>query len=191
MSLAKPVDANDHVLGPADAPVTLVEYGDFQCPHCRAAHFYLKNVLAEMGDDLRFVFRNMPLTQVHPMAQLAAEAAEAAGAQGKFWPMHDAIYENQDMLSPALLTRLAQRIGLDMQRFTDDIDNHRFLPKVKEDFMSAVRSGAAGTPSFFINGEQYEGGYDDESLIEALRFAAQARVPHRAKGQHAPRPGAR
>jgi protein-disulfide isomerase len=190
MSLAKPVDETDHVLGPADAPVTLVEYGDFQCPHCRAAHFYLKNVLATMGDDLRFVFRHMPLTQVHPMAQPAAEAAEAAGAQGKFWPMHDLIYENQDLLSPALLTRLGQRLGLDMQRFIDDVASHRFLPKVKEDFMSAVRSGAAGTPSFFINGEPYEGGFDDESLIEAVRFAARARGPHVTKGHHAPRPRA-
>jgi protein-disulfide isomerase len=190
MSLAKPVDAHDHVLGPEDAPVTLVEYGDFQCPHCRTAHFYLKNVLATLGDDMRFVFRNMPLTQVHPMAQPAAEVAEAAGAQGKFWPMHDLIYENQDLLSPALLTRLGQRLGLDMQRFTDDVESHRFLPKVKEDFMSAVRSGAAGTPSFFINGEPYEGGFDDESLIDALRFAAQARAPHVTKGHHAPRPRA-
>jgi protein-disulfide isomerase len=190
MSLAKPIGETDHVLGPADAPVTLVEYGDFQCPHCRAAHFYLKNVLATMGDDMRFVFRHMPLTQVHPMAQPAAEAAEAAGAQGKFWPMHDLIYENQDLLSPALLTRLGQRLGLDMQRFSDDVASHRFLPKVKEDFMSAVRSGAAGTPSFFINGEPYEGGFDDESLIDALRFAAQARAPQPTKGHHAPRPRA-
>jgi protein-disulfide isomerase len=190
MSLAKPVDQTDHVLGPEDAPVTLVEYGDFQCPHCRAAHFYLKNVLATMGDDMRFVFRHMPLAQIHPMAQPAAEAAEAAGAQGKFWPMHDSIYENQDLLSPALLTRLGQRLGLDMQRFVDDVNSHRFLPKVKEDFMSAVRSGAAGTPTFFINGEQYEGSYDDEALIEALRFAAQARAPHVTKGHHAPRPRA-
>jgi protein-disulfide isomerase len=190
MSLAKPIDETDHVLGPADAPVTLVEYGDFQCPHCRAAHFYLKNVAATMGDDMRFVFRHMPLTQVHPMAQPAAEAAEAAGAQGKFWPMHDLIYENQDLLSPALLTRLGQRLGLDMQRFTDDVASHRFLPKVKEDFMSAVRSGAAGTPSFFINGEPYEAGFDDESLIDALRFAAQARAPRPTKRHHAPRPRA-
>jgi protein-disulfide isomerase len=190
VSLAKPVDEHDHVLGPDDAPVTLVEYGDYQCPHCRAAHFYLKNVLATVGDDLRFVFRNMPLSQVHPMAQLAAEAAEAAGAQGKFWPMHDAIYENQDLLSPALLTRLGQRLGLDMQRFTDDVESHRFLSKVREDFMSAVRSGAAGTPSFFINGEPYEGSFDDESLIDALRFAAQARAAHARKGHHAPRPRA-
>jgi protein-disulfide isomerase len=190
MSLAKPVDQTDHVLGPEDAPVTLVEYGDFQCPHCRAAHFYLKNVLAAMGDDMRFVFRHMPLTQVHPLAQPAAETAEAAGAQGKFWPMHDAIYENQDLLSAALLTRLGQRLGLDMQRFTDDVASHRLLPKVKENFMSAVRSGAAGTPSFFINGEPYEGSYDDEALIEALRFAAQARAPHVTKGHHTPRPRA-
>ncbi|QOL50284.1 DsbA family protein [Massilia litorea] len=190
MSLTKQIDETDHVLGPADAPVTLVEYGDFQCPHCRAAHFYLKNVLATMGEDMRFVFRHMPLTQVHPMAQAAAEAAEAADAQGKFWPMHDLIYENQDLLSPALLTRLGQRLGLDMQRFTDDVVSHRFLSKVKEDFMGAVRSGAAGTPSFFINGEPYEGGFDDESLIDALRFAAQVRAPHPSRGQHAPRPRA-
>lgn len=190
MSLAKPVDRSDHFLGPADAPATLVEYGDFQCPHCRAAHFYLKNMLATMGDDLRFVFRHMPLSQIHPMAHMAAEAAEAAGAQGKFWPMHDAIYENQDLLGPPLLARLGQRLGLDMQRFTDDLQAHRFLPKVKEDFMSAVRSGAAGTPSFFINGEPYEGSYDDEALIAALRFAAQAGASHVARGSHAPRPRA-
>jgi protein-disulfide isomerase len=190
VSLAKPVDQNDHVLGPIDAPVTLVEYGDFQCPHCRAAHFYLKNVLATMGDGVRFVFRHMPLTQVHPMAQPAAEAAEAAGAQGKFWPMHDLIYENQDLLSPALLARLGQRLGLDMQRFIDGLQSHQFLPKVKDDFMSAVRSGAAGTPSFFINGEPYEGSFDDEALIEALRFAAQAGAAHATKARHAARPRA-
>jgi len=106
MRLAKPIDETDHVLGLAEAPVALVEYGDFQCPHCRAAHFYLRNVLETMGDDMCFVFRHMPLTQIHPMAQLAAEAAEAAGAQGQFWPMHDLIYEHQDLLNPALLTRL-------------------------------------------------------------------------------------
>lgn len=190
MSLAKPVDQTDHVLGPDDAPVRLVEYGDFQCPHCRAAHFYLKNVLATMGDEVRFVFRHMPLTQIHPMAQAAAEAAEAAGAQGRFWPMHDAIYENQDLLGPQLLARLGQRLGLDMQRFSDDMQSHRCLPKVKEDFMSAVRSGAAGTPSYFINGEPYEGSYDDEALIEALRFAAQAHAPHATRPQHGARPRA-
>jgi protein-disulfide isomerase len=104
--------------------------------------------------------------------------------------MHDLIYENQDLLSPALLTRLGQRLKLDMQGFIDDVESHRFLPKVKEDFMSAVRSGAAGTPSFFINGEPYEGSFDDEPLIDALRLAAQARAPHVTKGRHAPRPSA-
>lgn len=190
MSLAKPVDQTDHALGPEDAPVTLVEYGDFQCPHCRAAHFYLKNVRATLGDDMRFVFRHMPLTQIHPMAQAAAEAAEAAGAQGKFWPMHDLIYENQDLLGPALLARLGQRLGLDMRRFTDDLESHRCLPKVKDDFTSAVRSGAAGTPSFFINGEPYEGSYDDEALIDALRFAAQAGAAHATRAHRGARPRA-
>lgn len=189
MRLAKPIDRSDHVLGPDDAPLTLLEYGDFQCPHCRSAHFYLKNVLATMGDDMRFAFRHMPLAQVHPLAQPAAEAAEAAGTQGQFWPMHDLIYENQDLLSLALLVRLGQRPGLDMQRFADDMQSHRPLPKVKEDFMSAVRSGAAGTPSFFIDGEPYQGSFDDEALIKALRFAAQARGAHAAKGRpaHGPR----
>ncbi len=189
MRLAKPIDRSDHVLGPDDAPVTLLEYGDFQCPHCRSAHFYLKNVLATMGDDMRLAFRHMPLAQVHPMAQPAAEAAEAAGTQGQFWPMHDLIYEGQDLLSLALLVRLGQRLGLDMQRFADDMQSHRLLPKVKEDFMSAVRSGAAGTPSFFIDGEPYQGSFDDGALIEALRFATQARGAHAAKGRpaHGPR----
>jgi protein-disulfide isomerase len=190
MSLAIPVNENDHALGPADAPVTLVEYGDFQCPYCRAAHFYLKNVLATMGNDMRFVFRHMPLTQVHPMAEIAAEAAESAGEQDKFWPMHDVIYENQDLLSPALLAKLAQRLGLDMERFTEDVQTHRFRDKVKQDFMGAVRSGAAGTPTFFINGERFEGNFDDESLIEALRFAGQVAAGARMQKGHQPRPGA-
>jgi protein-disulfide isomerase len=173
MSLAMPVNEHDHVLGPPDAPVTLVEYGDFQCPYCRAAHVYVKEVLASLGDEVRFVFRHMPLTQVHPMAELAAEASEAAGAQGKFWPMHDGLFDHQDELSPALIAALGIRLGLDMDRFAEDINTHRYLNKVKQDFMSAVRSGAAGTPTFFINGERYEGSFDAESLAEALQFAAQ------------------
>jgi protein-disulfide isomerase len=189
MSLAIPVNEKDHVLGPPDAPATLVEYGDFQCPYCRAAHYYLQNVIASVGDDMRFVFRHMPLVQVHPMAEMAAEAAEAAGAQGKFWPMHDALYENQDALSPTLIGELALAMGLDMERFTEDLRTHRFAGKVREDFMGAVRSGAAGTPTFFINGERYTGPYDDASLIEALRMAALAtRGAGRPQGQpHHPR----
>jgi protein-disulfide isomerase len=192
MSLAIPVNEKDHVLGPPDAPVTLVEYGDFQCPYCRAAHFVMRNVLANMGDEMRFVFRHMPLTQVHPMAEMAAEASEAAGAQGKFWPYHDGLYENQDALSPALVTALAKRLGLDLKRFADDLQSHRFVDKIKEDFMGAVRSGAAGTPTFFINGEHYQGAYDEESLTEALRVAVAAGQVHaRAprKAHHARPPG--
>lgn len=193
MSLAIPTNENDHVLGPPDAPVTLVEYGDFQCPHCRAAHFVMKNVLADMGDELRFVFRHMPLTQVHPMAEMAAEASEAAGAQGKFWPYHDGLYENQDALSPLLVMALAKRLKLDLERFADDLQTHRYAKKVREDFMGAVRSGAAGTPTFFINGERYEGSFDEESLREALRMAAAraAAGVHLPKGKgHHPRPQA-
>jgi protein-disulfide isomerase len=192
MSLAIPVGENDHVLGPRDAPVTLVEYGDFECPYCRAAHFVMKNVLADMGDELRFVFRHMPLTQVHPMAEMAAEASEAAGAQGRFWPYHDGLYENQDALNPALVAALAKRLGLDLDRFTDDLQGQRFVAKIKQDFMGAVRSGAAGTPTFFINGEHYQGGYDEASLTEALRVAASAGQPHartRGKAHRAPPPG--
>jgi protein-disulfide isomerase len=181
MSLAIPVSEDDHVQGPPDAPVTLVEYGDFQCPYCRATHFVIKNLQADMADDLRFVFRHMPLTQVHPMAELAAEAAEAADAQGKFWRMHDGLYEHQDALSPNLILALAKRMGLDMERFAKDLQTHRYRDKVKRDFIGAVRSGAAGTPTFFINGEHYEGEYDEGSLLEALQMAAQAgagmRVP--------------
>jgi protein-disulfide isomerase len=190
MSLAIPVDETDHVLGPPDAPVTLVEYGDYQCPYCRAAHYYLQEVFANMGDDLRFVFRNMPLTQVHPLAEIAAEAAEAAGGQGEpqFWKMHDGLYENQPDLSPALITALANRIGLDMERFADDMLHHRYREKVRKDFMGAVRSGAAGTPTFFINGERYDGSFDSESLTEALRFAAAAsrgaQIPQGQQSRH-------
>lgn len=172
MSLTPPVNENDHVLGPPDAPVTLVEYGDYQCPYCRAAYYFLQDVFRNMGDDLRFVFRNMPLSQVHPMAEIAAEAAEAAGAQGQFWKYHDGLYEHQPELSPALFTALADAIGLDLERFADDLRHHRFRDKVKADFMSAVRSGAAGTPTFFINGERYVGAYDADSLTAALREAA-------------------
>jgi protein-disulfide isomerase len=193
MSLAIEVNEKDHVLGPPDAPVTLVEYGDFQCPYCRAAHFVLRNVLANMGDEMRFVFRHMPLTQVHPMAEMAAEASEAAGAQGQFWPYHDGLYENQDALSPALIMALAKRLGLDLDRFADDLQSHRFAGKVKEDFIGAVRSGAAGTPTFFINGEHYQGAYDEESLTEALRMAAassgmHARAPKRSHHAKPPAP---
>jgi protein-disulfide isomerase len=172
MSLAKPVSATDHAQGPVDAPVTLVEYGDYQCPYCGAAYPIIKAVQARLGDKLRFVFRNFPLQQAHPYAELAAEAAEAAGAQGKFWEMHDALYENQAELGQELIEMLVERLGLDAERFEADLEGRAFQARVKHDFMGGVRSGVNGTPSLFINGERYDESWDEESLAAALQAAA-------------------
>ncbi|HEV7930181.1 MAG TPA: DsbA family protein, partial [Nitrosospira sp.] len=163
---------DDHIQGPETWLVTLVKYGDYECPHCATAYGIIQTVQARLGHVLRFVFRNFPLSQVHPHAELAAEAAEAAGAQGKFWEMHDALYENQPALSPELIAALAQGLGLDMERFNEDLASGRFRERVKRDFMGGVRSGVAGTPTFFINGERYEGGWDEASLLNVLRAAA-------------------
>jgi protein-disulfide isomerase len=176
MSLAIPVGKDDHVLGPADAPVTLVEYGDYQCPACGAAHPMVKVILKRLGAKLRFVFRNMPLSEIHPYAELAAEAAEAAAAQGKFWEMHDALYEHQDELGPDLVTTLAKRLRLDTSRFEDDLVSRRFLDHVKRDFMGGVRSGVNGTPTFFVDGMRYDGILDEQSLVTVLR----QRIAHNA-----------
>ena len=172
MSLLVPVGPDDHIQGSETAPLTLVEYGDYQCPYCAAAYVNVSLVQDQLGPRLRFVFRNFPLTQVHPLAEIAAEAAEAAGAQGKFWEMHDALYENQPALSPVLIVALAQGLGLDIERFNEDVASGRFRERVKRDFMGGVRSGVAGTPTFFINGERYEGGWDEASLLNVLRAAA-------------------
>jgi protein-disulfide isomerase len=174
MSLTIPVSADDHIQGPPEAPVTLVEYGDYECPYCGAAYPMVKAVVKRMGPKLRFVFRNMPLNQMHPNAELAAEAAEAAGAQGKFWEMHDALYEHQSELGPDLLRTLARRLHLDAPKFEDDLVSRKFRERVKRDFMSGVRSGVAGTPAFFINGERYDDELDERSLTAALR----QKIPH-------------
>jgi protein-disulfide isomerase len=171
MNLAIPVNKEDHALGSATAPVTLVEYGDYQCPFCGDAYPMLKSVIAAMGPKLRFVFRNMPLNEVHPYAQFAAEAAEAAeaaGAQDKFWEMHAAIYEHQTELGSDLVHNLARKLKLDLPRFDSDNDARRYRARVKSDFMGGMRSGVAGTPAFFINGERYEGSIDEKSLLLAL-----------------------
>ena len=171
MSLSTAVSANDHVQGPDDAPVTLVEYGDYQCPYCGAAHPIVKAVQKRLGDKLRFVFRNFPLNQAHPMAELAAESAEAAGAQGKFWEMHDALYENQDRLGQELIESLVEQLQLDAARFEADLEERKFQSRVKHDFMGGVRSGVNGTPGFFINGARYDGSWDEEPLTAALLAA--------------------
>jgi protein-disulfide isomerase len=178
--LILPVGKRDHLRGPKDARVTLVEYGDFECPFCGEAYGDLKVIGERMGSRLCFVFREFPITTAHPNAEAAALAAEAAGAQGRFWQMHDCLYENQDALEPENLVEYGRSLDLDMRRFIDDLKTGRFLPKVKEDFMSGVRSGVNGTPGLFINGNRYEGSYVLADLLPALEHAAAARTSHPA-----------
>ena len=168
MNLSVAVSKSDHALGPEDAPVTLVEYGDYQCPYCADMNPMIKSIAKAMGTQLRFVFRHMPLLEMHPYAQHAAEAAEAAGAQGKFWYMHDAILQQQSELGTDLLHQLALKIKLDMVQFSADIEARRFRPRVKRDFMGGMRSGVAGTPTFFINGRRYEGALEHAALLSAI-----------------------
>ena len=170
------VGARDHAQGPASAPVTLVEYGDYECPHCGRAYPFVKMVQRRLGDRLRFVFRNFPLSEVHPNAVKAAETAEAAGEQGKFWEMHDALFEHQLHLEPPHLIALATKLGLDSERIAAQLDAHTHAARVREDFMSGVRSGVNGTPTFFINGARYDGSWDPVSLMAALEAAIEATV---------------
>jgi protein-disulfide isomerase len=171
--LTVPVDVDrDHIQGPADASVTLLEYGDYECPYCGAAYPIVKEVQDRMGDRLRFVFRNFPITTSHPHAEQAAEAAEAAGSQGRFWEMHDTLYENQRRLGDDDLRSYAARIGLDLESFERDVAEHVHAPRVREDFMSGVRSGVNGTPTFYINGVRHDDSYELETLLAALEQAA-------------------
>jgi protein-disulfide isomerase len=172
-SLHIPVSDSDHGQGSADAPVTLVEYGDYQCPYCGAAHPVVKAVQAAMGGELRFVFRNFPLAQMHEHAMLAAQAAEAAGAQSEesFWRMHDRLFEHQDELDPSSLLVHAKAIGLDVGRLQRDVESGAFLSRVEQDFRGGVRSGVNGTPTFFINSQRYDGDFDEDGLVEAIQGA--------------------
>jgi protein-disulfide isomerase len=168
MSLVVAVDEDDHIQGSLNAPIVLVEYGDYQCPHCALAYPIVKSLQRRFEDDVCVVFRNMPFSQAHPHAQLAAEAAEAAGAQGKFWEMHDALYENQPSLGQELIGYLARELELDIDRFNEELATHRFHDKVRRDFMGGARSGVNGTPTFFINGERYDGAVNEKALVSAL-----------------------
>ncbi len=171
--LTVPVTADrDHIQGPASAPVTLVEYGDYECPYCGAAYPIIKEVQARMGERLRFVFRNFPITTSHPHAEQAAEAAEAAAAQGRFWEMHDLLYENQRRLRDQDLRGYAEELGLDVEPFERELAEHVHAARVHEDFMSGVRSGVNGTPTFYINGARYDDSYETETLHAALERAA-------------------
>ena len=165
------VGKRDHIRGPIDAPLTLVEYGDFQCPHCGAAYPVIEEIRARLGPRLRFVYRHFPLTNVHPRAEPAAEAAEAAGAQGHFWDMHDRLFVHQDALEDEDLVSHADALGLDVQRFVDELAEGAHAPRVRQDFLSGVRSGVNGTPCFYVNGVRHDGGYDMASLLGALEAA--------------------
>ncbi len=167
--LTVPVGDRDHVLGPVTALVTLLEYGDYECPYCGAAHPTLKQVKEMMGEDLRFAYRHFPLSQIHPRAYQAAEAAEAAGAQGRFWEMHDLLFGSQDRLELRDLMAYATTLGLSLERFVTDLRSHVHAGKLREDFLGGIRSGVNGTPTFFINGVRHNGGYELEELLEALR----------------------
>jgi protein-disulfide isomerase len=168
------VGPDDHILGGPDAPVTLLEYGDYECPYCGRAHHIVADVLRRVGDDVRFVYRHFPLSQIHPHALLAAQAAEAAGAQGRFWPMHATLFENQDALEAEDLLLYAQGIGLRIQRFAEELQSGIYQPKIAADMRSGVRSGVNGTPTFFINGLGFDQPWDPDTLAAALSQAAGA-----------------
>jgi protein-disulfide isomerase len=164
-------ETRDHILGPAGAPITLVEYGDFECPHCGAAHEMIQQLREEAGPRLRFVYRHFPLTQIHPHAEPAAEAAEAAASQQRFWQMHDMLFTHQDALDDTDLVAYAEEIGLERRSFVAALARHAHAPRVREDFLSGVRSGVNGTPTFFLNGVRYDGPRDRDSLLEAMDVA--------------------
>ncbi len=170
IDLAVPVDpARDHIRGATEAPVTLVEYGDLECPYCGQAEPVVRELLG--SGELRYVWRHLPLNDVHPRAQVAAEATEAAAEQGRFWEMHDLLFEHQDALRPQDLIRYAGELGLDVERFTDDLSRHTMAGRVAEDVDSADLSNVSGTPTFFVNGLRHQGAYDVETLSAAVHLA--------------------
>jgi len=168
----------DHIRGPQDAPVTFVEYGDFECPYCGRAENSIRGLLVSFDDDLRYVWRHLPLSDVHPSAQAAAEASEAAGAQGHFWEMHDLLLAHQGELGPQELVDYARGLNLDTERFAEDLRTRRYSSRVSEDVASADESGVSGTPTFFINGRRHYGAYDLDALTTAVKAArTRARLP--------------
>src|SRR5687767_12955684 len=170
--LSLPVTVDDHSQGDANAAVTLVEYGDYECPHCGRAYPIVKEVQRRLGSRLRFVFRNFPLSESHPHAQHAAETAEGAAAHGQFWEMHDTLFEHQRALDDDHLVAYATKLGLDAETFKQELHAHAHRARVREDFMSGVRSGVNGTPTFFINGKRFDDSWDPDTLTEALKAAA-------------------
>jgi protein-disulfide isomerase len=165
-------EERDRIRGNPDAPVTLVEYGDYECPYCGAAYPIVKEQQKRMGERLRFVFRNFPIAEAHPHAGQAAEAAEAAAPQGHFWEMHDHLFEHQRHLEADDLHAYAEALGLDVGRFDRELGQHAHAQRLREDFMSGVRSGVGGTPTFNINGKRHDDSYEVQTLSAALERAA-------------------
>jgi protein-disulfide isomerase len=167
-TLKIPIGEHDHIEGNAHAACTLVEYGDYECPHCGAAYPLVKQLEKHFGKRLRFVYRNFPLTQIHANAHAAAEAAEFAGTKGKFWEMHDLLFENQSRLGEELFAELAEKLGLDAAELQDALANKTYEKHVRADFSGGVRSGVNGTPTFFINGDRYNGPMDYEHMVSKI-----------------------
>src|SRR5215216_3290567 len=167
-----PVGTRDHARGSKDAPVTLVKYGDYECPYCGEAHPLLKELQERVGGQVRFVFRHFPLDSAHPRARRAAQAAEAAASQGRFWEMHDLLYERQGELGEEDLTRYAAELGLDLELFEEDLANDNHAWRIEEDRLGGDRAGVRGTPAFFVNGVRYRGPMDLEGLLAAVEAAA-------------------
>ena len=170
-TLKVPVTTEDHAQGPASADVTLVEYGDYECPYCGQAYPIVQEVQKQFGKRLRLVFRNFPLSEMHPHAEAAAEVAEFAGAQGKFWEMHDKLYENQARLGEELYFDLADKLKLSSTALRQALEQRTFEARVRADFKGGVRSGVNGTPTFFINGHRHDGSFDFETLVSAIHQA--------------------
>jgi len=173
--LTLPVGKRDHIEGNPDAKMILLEYGDYQCPYCGAAYPIVKKIQKELGDKLGFVFRNFPITNAHPYAEWAAETAEGSSAQGKFWEMHDYLYENQTSLGDeAFFAKYEGKLKLDVAKLAQEVAQHAYSGRIEEDYMSGIRSGVNGTPTFYINGVRYDGYPGHVQLTEALKQAAKA-----------------
>jgi protein-disulfide isomerase len=173
--LTVPVGPRDHVLGPATAPVTLLEYGDYQCPHCARAYPVVNALHERFARTLRVAYRHFPLTSIHPLAEQAAEAAEAADSQGYFWSMHGLLFESQPAFNVPDLVRYAASLGIDTNQFLEELVGHQHAPRVRQDFASGVRSGVNGTPTFFINNVRFDGAHDLGSMSAAIQRALEAR----------------
>ena len=183
-TLNPPLGPDDHVLGPEDAPVTLVEYGDYECPHCGRAHVVMQTVLSGLENEVRFVFRNFPLAEVHPHAQVAAEAAESVAAHGgndAFWTMHDALFENQDALELDDLLEYALAAGVEPALVSSDLTSGALTSRVRNDFRSGIRSGVNGTPTFFVNGRRFSGDWADPVAFAAALHETARAAAHTAR----------